>query len=150
MARRISLQEFILLPLFLCPFFLSLAVASDVSARRTPRLGPEILGLAAVYSTGFVLRWWVSQRTVTQPESSSPFVDMLLRGTVLGWLFGAMFYIPLAVASLFDFDQMSFGYIWNLVVFTLANTVIFALIGSACGAVLGLLLPIQSPNDDEE
>ena len=131
MTMRFSLQVLILLPLNLCPLFLSLL---GQYFRRFVVL--ELFSCAAVYSTVWALYLWGRCRRVRQQSRSWWILELLLYGAATGIQFSLLFYSPSILRSLLT-EEARFS--WGS--FYIA-TVLSVIVGAACGSVVGLFVPI--------
>jgi hypothetical protein len=130
MATRFSLQMLVLLPLNLCPLFLSL-----LSLYFGRFVVLELFSCAVVYSTAGVLYWWGRRRRVRQQSRSRWILELLLYGAALGIMFSLLFHLPSLLRSLMTEDARFPWSACRLV------TLLSALVGAACGSVVGLFVP---------
>lgn len=129
-------------PLVLSPLCIAIANASDVVANRTPRLGLEIIGFAAVYSTLLTLWWWFACGRKQTPMQTRPFLALFIRGTFWGAMFGLLLFVPyFTTQAIVDHGKMTFSNTVGRLTFMLYCVWTFTLIGTACGGLTGLILP---------
>ncbi len=139
--RQYSLQGLLLLPMLFSPLFLSIVIASDVIAKREPRMSLGVIPYAAIYSLVFTLHGWIGARKTRPHPQRGPYLALLARGTLWGGIVGLMLFIPFfTVQAVVDYWKMSIGNAVGSLLAFVCCVATFALIGSACGGVVGLFV----------
>ena len=146
---RFGLRTLLQLPLFFSPLLMSLAVASDLWARRQAELGSSVIFYAVCY-TLMLLIWWCARVKRQLPHTNFRVLRCVKIGVIVGSLFGIQLLLPVQTSEIirvwYSYDG-SFN-LWGTTRVLLGRfsvdlghaTLVFALIGAVTGGLFGLCL----------
>ena len=143
---RFKLRALILIPLFFCPAFMSLALAFDLLAQRQRHIGNEIFFFAACYTLILLVFWTAKHQS---SENKLSYIRTAKKGGLLGIAFGIQLLIPVQCyeivrrwryfegsVSLWEIASKLSG---DILLWLAVSTLVFCMIGSATGFSISLI-----------